>query len=581
MRHARPLRALLVEGAQPKLGVRALLDGHATAIELVDADDLAAALDHLTLASFDIVLFVISPVEKLGPKALRRVLVSVPHVPVIVLALVGDATLARQSIVSGAQDFWLSPDDSAEQLVRSIASAIARKSSLDQLVHRANYDRVTGLPNRYLFDDRLRHAAAQAERHDRPLAVLFVDLDHFKEVNDTLGHRMGDRVLKLVAERISGAVRRVDTAARIGGDEFAIILEGLERVEDASIVAQKVLDALAEPFIIRNHRVEMTASVGISLFLFDGTDARSLLDHADRAMYRAKRVGGNAYRHFTEDMGEQAFERFELLTALRRALKRNEFYLVYQPEIDLASGGLRAMEALLRWNHPQRGLLEPHAFIAVAEDSELIIPLGEWVLREVCRQSNAWRSAGLPLVKVGVNLCARQLVGNRLGVAIDAALKDAGLSAEQLEVELKEPQLAVERGPSATSLKKLLGLGVHIALDDFGDRHSDIGDLRQSLVETVKLDQGLIRKVGARGAEATIALAIIELAHGLGLTVVAEGVETLEQLAFLRGSACDAVQGHLICRPLGAEDMAGWLARGPVYLPDGEASPVEIDELTP
>jgi diguanylate cyclase (GGDEF)-like protein len=245
MHHAKSLRALLVEGAQPKLGVRALLDGSRGSIELVQADDLDAALGHLVLESFDVILFAICPARNLGPKALRRILVSVPEVPVIVLALVADAKLAQQSIISGAQDFWISPDDSSNQLVRSIASAIARKSSLDQLVRRANYDRVTGLPNRYLFDDRLHHAAAQAERHDRPMAVLFVDIDRFKAVNDALGHRMGDRVLKRIAERISCAVRRVDTAARIGGDEFAIILENLERVEDASIVAQKLLDVLA------------------------------------------------------------------------------------------------------------------------------------------------------------------------------------------------------------------------------------------------------------------------------------------------------------------------------------------------
>jgi diguanylate cyclase (GGDEF)-like protein len=570
----------LVEGAQPKLGVRALLDESRSSIELVQADDLDAALDYLGSESFDVILFAICPSRNLGPKALRRILVSAPKVPVIVLALVGDAKLARQSIMGGAQDFWLSPDDSSDQLVRSIASAIARKSSLDQLVRRANYDRVTGLPNRYLFEDRLHHAAAQAERHDRPMAVLFVDIDRFKEVNDALGHRTGDRVLRRIAERISCAVRRVDTAARIGGDEFAIILENLERVEDASIVAQKLLNVLAEPFTIRNHRVEITCSIGISLFLFDGTDAQSLLDHADRAMFQAKRAGGNAYGHFTEDMGEQAFERFQLLIALRRALKRNEFRLVYQPEIELASGGLRAVEALLRWDHPELGVLEPGAFLAIAEDNELIIPLGEWVLREACRQSNAWRTAGLPAVTVGVNLCARQFVGNRLGPAVDAALKDAGLPADQLEIELREPLLAVEPGLGASALKKLRGLGVHIALDDFGDRQSDIGHLRQSLIETVKLDQRLIGEVGEHGPEARITLAIIELAHDLGLAVVAEGVETSEQLEFLRGSACDAVQGYLICRPLSAEDMAGWLARGPVYLAGRETAAAEPEEFT-
>jgi diguanylate cyclase (GGDEF)-like protein len=571
---ARAVRALLVEGAQGKLGVNGLLEGHSTLIELVEVDDLPAAFDHLALASFDVILFALSLDGARGRKALRRVLMSVPSIPVIVLALAGDVILARESIKNGAQDFWLSPDESGDRLVRTIASAIARSSSLGQLVHRANYDRVTGLPNRYLFEDRLRHAAAQAERHDRPLAVLYVDVDRFKEVNDRLGHRVGDRALKRIAERISGVVRSVDTAARIGGDEFAIILENLERVEDASRVAQKVLDALAAPFTIRNHRIEVTCSIGISLFLFDGTDAQSLLDHADRAMFRAKRAGGNAYRHCTDDMGDQALERFQLLAELRRALSRGEFHLVYQPEVDLASGQLRGVEALLRWQHPQRGPLEPEAFIATAEDSELIIPLGEWVLGEACRQSSAWQSAGLPPVTMGINLCARQLVGNRLGLAIGAALEEAGLLAEQLEIELKEPLSATDLGPGTLLLEQVRAMGVQIALDDFGDLHSNIRDLRRSPLGMVKLDRSLIGRIGSPGDEATITLAMIELAHGLGLTVVAEGVETPAQLAFLRTSACDAVQGYLICRPLAADAMAAWLATGPVYLTAPAALPI-------
>jgi len=564
----RAVRALLIDGAPAKLGVGGLLCGHATAIDLVQADDLPAALDHLALGLFDVVLFALSLDEDRGRKAMRRVLMNVPNVPLVVLALAGDAKLAQESIANGAQDFWLSPDESGDRLVRVIASAIARSSSLGQLVHRANYDRVTGLPNRYLFEDRLRHATGQAERHDRPLAVLYVDVDRFKEINDRLGHRMGDRVLKRIAERISGIVRKVDTAARIGGDEFAIILENLERVEDASRVAQKVLDALATPFTLGNHKIEVTGSIGVSLFLFDGTDAQSLLDHADRAMFRAKRAGGNAYRHCTDDMGDEAFERFQLLAQLRRALTRSEFHLVYQPEVDLASGGLRGVEALLRWQHPKRGLLEPDAFIAIAEDSELIIPLGEWVLREACRQSGAWRIAGLPPLTIAVNLCPRQLVGDRLTSTIGSALEDAGLLAEQLEIELKEPLPATDPPPGTRLLEQVRMMGVHIALDGFGSLHGNVRDLRRPPLETIKIDRSLIGRIDTPGDEATITLAMIELAHGLGLTVVAEGVETPAQLEFLRATACDAVQGYLICRPLGGDAMAEWLAQGPVYLAD-------------
>ena len=569
MHPATSIRALLVEDDQPG-AVRAITlldDGYPGLIEVVQVDSLHAALDHLTLGSFDVVLFGLSLTADPGFKALSRVLVRVPDVPVIVLALGGEVSLALQTIKKGAQDFWLSPGDSGEQLLRAILSAMERKSSLDNLVRRANYDRLTGLPNRYLFEDRLRHATAQAERHERPLAVLYLDIDQFKAINDTLGHRIGDLVLKRIAERITGAVRRVDTVARIGGDEFAVILESLEHVEDASVVAQKVLNALAETFAIRNRQMQVTASIGISLFLFDGTDAGSLLDHADRSMYRAKRAGGNSWRYFTEDMGADALKRYQLLTALRRGLARDEFRLVYQPQVDLATGQVCGIEALLRWQHPQRGVLTPDAFIAIAEDNDIILLLGQWVLREACKQSNAWRVAGLPLATIGVNVSARQLLGEGLRSTIAAALKESGLPAAQLEIELREAPLMAHLQPSMKLLDKLRGSGVRIALDDFGDSQSAIGYLRRLPFATVKLDQKLIRDVGVPGFEATIALALISLAHGLGLKVIAEGVETADQLAFLREGACDAVQGYLICEPLGADEMTAWLAGGPNHLP--------------
>jgi diguanylate cyclase (GGDEF)-like protein len=392
-----------------------------------------------------------------------------------------------------------------------------------------------------------------------------------RKFNDRLGHLAGDHVLRGIAERLTDVVRESDTVARVGGDEFAIVLESLAHVEDAAAVAQKMLAALALPFIEDNQRFDLTCSIGISFFLLNGTDARSLLDHADRAMYRAKQLGGNRYSQCMEDLGRPAQDRFHLVSALQAALERHEFKLFFQPQVNLVSGRVQGVEALLRWQHPEQGLIGPESFIAIAEDSALIESLDAWVLRNAAAQLKRWQDAGLPALAVAINLSARQLIKPGLAALVATVLEEVGLRAEHLEIELKEAALIHDFTASAATLGELKELGTNVALDDFGNGGaSAISFLRRLPIDVIKLDRTLIKETGHPGTERIVALALTELAHSLAIKVVAEGVETQAQLAFLREAGCDAIQGHLFSPPLDVDDITAWLAHAPATrLPDG------------
>jgi diguanylate cyclase (GGDEF)-like protein len=514
----------------------------------------------LASEAFDIILFRSTAPGEAGSERIDRLLLQEPGVPVIVLGLLSEADLALSMIRYGAQDFWVSGRDTGETLLRAMRYAIERKPRLQRLVYQANFDPLTDLPNRYLFEDRLAHAATRAKRQASPLAVLYLDVDGFKAVNDRLGHRAGDHVLRAIAERLTGVVRESDTVARVGGDEFAIVLESLAHVEDAATLAHKVITALAEPFIEDNQRFDLTCSIGISFFLLDGNDAKSLLDHADRAMYRAKQLGGNRYSQCLEDLGTPAQDRFHLVSALQAALERREFRLYFQPQVNLVSGRVQGVEALLRWQHPEQGLIGPESFIAIAEDSVLIEPLDTWVLRNASAQLKCWQDVGLPPLRMAINLSARQLVKPGLSALVATVLEEAGLRPGQLELELKEAALIHDYTTSAATLAELKELGVQVALDDFGNGGtSAISYLRRLPVDVIKLDRALIRETGHPGIERIVAQALTELAHSLAIKVVAEGVETQAQWSFLREAGCDTLQGYLISRPLDADGMTAWL----------------------
>ncbi|TMG74739.1 MAG: EAL domain-containing protein, partial [Betaproteobacteria bacterium] len=449
-----------------------------------------------------------------------------------------------------------------QSVANILAVAIERKNAEERLSYLAQFDSLTGLPNRHLFHDRLVHTMAQAKRNDRPMAVLFIDLDRFKLVNDTQGHGAGDQLLKESAARLAQCVRSSDTVGRFGGDEFGAIVSDLSKPADASLVAQKVIDALAQPFDLDGHETFISASVGITLFPGDGEEAGALITNADVAMYRAKEQGRNNYQYFTREMNERALERVRMEAELRRAIERREFLLHYQPKVDLKSGAICGLEALLRWQHPKKGLVSPAEFIPVLEDTGLIVPVGEWVMQEACTQVQAWRRAGLAVPPVAVNLSARQFQQKDLEAIVRRILQATAVDAALLELELTESMLMKDPEAAARTLQGLKEAGVKLSVDDFGTGYSSLAYLKRFPIDSLKIDRAFIRDVTLDPDDAAITLAIIGLGHSLKLKVVAEGVETEAQLDFLSAQDCDEMQGFYFARPLPVTDCTQALTEG-------------------
>jgi diguanylate cyclase (GGDEF)-like protein len=417
-----------------------------------------------------------------------------------------------------------------------------------QVEHLAYYDTLTGLPNRALFADRLAVALTHAHRHRYKLAVLFLDIDRFKQINDSLGHTVGDRLLRTVAARIRNTIREEDTVARFGGDEFTVLIHIIGKIEDAGKISQKILESFKQPITIDEREFVVTSSIGISVYPIDGADSETLIRNADTAMYRAKELGRNTCQFYAATMNSKALEALEVENGLRRALANNEFVLYYQPLVDVASGSVFGLEALVRWQHPQLGLLRPDRFIPAAEQSGLIVALGRWVLMEACRQATEWHRRGYRVV-VAVNLSPKQFQDPDLLHHISEALQNANLRPEFLELEITEGHAMQNVEKAIEILRQLKSFGVRIAIDDFGTGYSCLSYLKQFPIDTLKLDGSFVRDISAP-EDAQIALGVIALAHSLRLKVIAEGVETISQLTFLRENACDRLQGYLFSRPM-------------------------------
>jgi diguanylate cyclase (GGDEF)-like protein/PAS domain S-box-containing protein len=431
----------------------------------------------------------------------------------------------------------------------------ARALSL-RMAYLAQHDGLTDLPNRALLQDRLIQAIALADRRKRKLALIFLDMDRFKSTNDSLGHSVGDRLLKSVAQRLLACVRSSDTVSRQGGDEFVILLPDIAHAEDASICADKMLTAIATPHAIDKHDLHVTGSIGIATYPDDGGDAETLMRNADFAMYHAKEIGRNNVQFFRAEMNTRAVERHSVEDGLRNALERQEFELNYQSKIDLKTGALIGVEALVRWRHPERGLVLPGQFIHVAEECGLIVEIGRWVLREACRQARAWQDAGLPEIRIAVNVSAVELRAKDFIASVRAILADTGMDPQWLEFELTETFLIEGASTTAAVLQDLKDMGLRIALDDFGTGYSSLSFLRRYPIDTVKIDRSFIRNVTTDADDASIVCAVIAMGESLHLSVVAEGIETREQLSFLRQRGCPAGQGFHFGRPVVAAEFA-------------------------
>jgi diguanylate cyclase (GGDEF)-like protein/PAS domain S-box-containing protein len=455
---------------------------------------------------------------------------------------------------------WNASDESILVAVAaSLGGALRRQLTEAQMCYQVYHDTLTGLPNRAFFDQHLPQAIARTDQAQQRLAVIFLDLDNFKTINDTLSHAVGDLLLQQVTQRISTALRAEDIVARWGGDEFTLILPNLTSASDAASIAQRIADQLTPPFLLQNHELHVTASIGIALFPEDGHDMTTLLQNADAAMYRAKQQGRNNYQFYTQSLSTEAAQRLKLESYLHHALSRNEFILHYQPQVDVATGAVVQMEALLRWQHPALGLVAPGQFIPLAEENGLIVPMGEWVLHVACSQVMAWHRAGLPLVKLAVNLSARQLQHPNLVHVVDRVLADTGLPSTHLELEITETAAMADMVASIARLRELRQLGVKISMDDFGTGYSCLSHLKQFPLDGIKIDRAFVKDLPHSSVDQAMVNAIIAMARGLSLSAVAEGVETPEQRQCLHDLGCAKMQGYLFGRPQPPEEAVAYL----------------------
>jgi len=482
------------------------------------------------------------------------------------VGLTVDCVLIRRDAFESAIEDSAAPiHDRAGRVIGAVIvfhDVSAARAMSQQMTHSAQHDVVTNLPNRMLLHDRISQSISLARRQHRPLAVLFLDLDRFKYINDSLGHAVGDQLLQSVAKRLLAGVRNSDTVSRQGGDEFVILLSEISHPEDAATSARKILLSLNAPHSIEGHDLDIAGSIGISIYPGDGEDAETLIKNADTAMYHAKESGRNNFQFFKPEMNLQAVERQSLEGCLRHAVERGEFLLHYQPKINLFTGQITGAEALIRWQHPDRGLISPAQFVPIAEDCGLILPIGRWVLREACKQAREWEDAGLPFKRVSVNVSATEFRAKTFLEGVSTTLRETTLQARHLDLELTEGVLMQNAKSTASVLQELKRMGVHLAVDDFGTGYSSLSYLRQFPIDVLKIDQSFVRQISDDPNDSAIVRAIIDMGKNLKQRVIAEGIETQAQLALLQSWHCAEGQGYLFSHPVPAAQFARLLQTG-------------------
>jgi diguanylate cyclase (GGDEF)-like protein len=574
------VRVLLVGGSGKDAAViRAHLECSRTMnFEVTHSERLAQALTLPEARDADVMLLHVSEADVPRLASLTQARLSAPLIPVVVISDVDDEVIALRALQNGSRGYLLKSELNPRLLLTTLGGALESHRMVLQLNnarerarHLATHDQLTGLANRSLFHDRLSQAVSAARRGRQRLAVLFMDLDGFKTINDTLGHAVGDGLLRGIARRLGSCLRETDTAARLGGDEFAVLLTNLSNELDAATVARKLVHVLSQPIQFRRQSTSIRASIGIATFPRDASDLEELLKKSDTAMYHAKEQGGNRFEFYTQDMNAVIQRRVALEDRLRNALEENQFLVHYQPQFDLTRGRIFGAEALLRWQHPELGLVSPSHFLPIAEETGLIVSIGDWILRVACEQNARWNRSGHRGLRVSVNVSSQQFLEAGFADVVRKALEESGLPPVSLELEITESSLLRDVEITVNTLRHLKDLGVRLSIDDFGTGYSALAYLKRLPIDVLKIDQSFVRALTTDPADATITEAIVQLATGLNLTTIAEGVETLEQLLLLGSYGCSRMQGFLFGKPVPAETFERWLHDPPFQWDQGEA----------
>ncbi|MFQ5674644.1 MAG: EAL domain-containing protein [bacterium] len=563
-----PIKILLLEDDTTEEGCLGdlLFEDQQNAYELQQAVRVQDGIECLERDSMDVVLLDLNLPGCDGLDLVSEIQSHSPNVPIIVLTGDDDLNLATRALQLGAQDYLVKNDTDRSTLERAVRYAIEKNRLIEQLEqsrrleqHLAYHDALTNLPNRHLFHDRLQQAVLQSNRSDKLTAVMFIDLDGFKRINDTLGHTIGDHLLKSVARRLKRSVRKVDTIARLGGDEFTIVLWGINNTQDAAMVARKILSLISKPYRIDEHELFVTASIGISTYPTDGADIETLIRKADIAMYRAKSHGKNHYQIYNLSMDAQFFEHLTLENSLRKAVENDELVAYYQPQVDLSSGGIVGLEALVRWQHPKFGLVPPDKFIQLAEETGVILDIDEWMLKKACQQIKMWEGEGFRELRVAVNLSTRQFRQKKLAQMVAQILSDTEVQPGKLCLEITENNVMQDIKITVDILGVLKEIGVVLSLDDFGTGYSSLNYLKLFPIDILKVDRAFVSGIPRDRDDTAISTAIIVLAQSMELQVIAEGVETAEQIAFLQSLQCDEIQGFYFSRPLSTDGLTSLL----------------------